>query len=1428
MIISVFRREIHLVDNLKTNMLIDNDIIDFEDFDINMTKRETIIESIDVIISLKVRSLKSAIHKSVHLKKTIVVSSHVAIVISVHHVDLSITRDFLFESNDELNLIMYVHLVDSDIRCVMMRNDKDQSIRIFKNYQLNRIFEIDYSNAFHFDSYVDDDLTHLTVKEFKITHRDEWFKKLIFACVVIYAVAVVVETDSFSITFVSSSLIILSKLSHLSQAFVSEKFFVSEIVLSNDVIVYNFEINDFFAKIVDEFSILWHDIDFAKLSQENWMRILLKVDWESKISDKTKIYSLKIRDRELINRIFDDFHDVDKIIWINQSTFFSYSVFCVWKIDENDERKSRAIINIRELNVITQSNVYSLSLQSDIIVVVRDCKYISIIDCSAFFYQWRVHSNDRHKLTVINHCDQKSFNVTIMKYKNSSTYVQRQIDRFFRKLRKFVKAYVDDIVIFSRIKVEHETHLRDVFKILIESNISIKSTKTFLNYSFVSLLNQKIDSLNLITSEEKLRAISKLRFSRTFHQLKTYFDLIDWLRDYISYYAEVFKSLQEKKIELLRDESTIENARKTYSSKTRVQYFTTSKRISFDALQTILTKSFYLIHSNIKRQLFIDLNVSKKFDFEIMLYYVKKIYLKNSQQLDKYSSRHVIKSVLFLSRLVINVESKYWSIELEIVDIVWVLKKIKHIVEVSSSKTIMYTDHDSALNIVNQIMMTTTSTNKFNLRLVRISNYIQRFNLNIRHKFDKQHIVFDALSRLVSDNINASIDRNVNDEKLNALFIASLIEIDEVFRKRIVEDYKTNLNWQKIVSILNNDDENVTKLSFYRRKNEFIFRSEFTIDDHVYESHRLCISHSMIQNILQLIHDDDHSDYVKCFEQISTSYYIRDLSRYLRDYLKHCSNCQIYQIKKHAFYESMQSILFSSISFHTIIIDFILILFVTFDELNTSMSITCKYTKRLTFIVDKKIWSTDEWDMILIDRFDIANWNISKVIISDRDRKFLFDMWTKIFKKLDVRLLYSIVYHSQIDDQFERINQMIEIAFRFHLAKMTNFENWFKILSKMQRHFNNFTFVTIDKTLNETSYDFISIQLMNVLRQLVVIDLIDELRQSFELTTSSRKSFANVSFSIVIRIRSEIADVIAFAQMTSKYYYDRKHQSLFMKTDDYVLIRLHHDYNISSTKVLDSKLNQQYIDFFKILEKIDNLIYKLKLSKHWRIHSILFVVQLESTFSSFENSFRRSRSNHSDFVHVENDIKLIKSWKIDRLINKREIKRRESEYLIRWKNYESQYDEWRNLFELRNAQNLVKNYEDALQFILFLSERFQLQIISSSIQKSKIKSDRLKKTINDDISSVDQQKSVAKSTILVDQKLVVVARKFFADFTFFNNQFVTFTLLMSSNRKFVVVIKKLFAKLFISSLTSNIISSTFVVVASFADQLVRRSSRSQN
>ena len=299
------------------------------------------------------------------------------------------------------------------------------------------------------------------------------------------------------------------------------------------------------------------------------------------------------------------------------------------------------------------------------------------------------------------------------------------------------------------------------------------------------------------------------------------------------------------------------------------------------------------------------------------------------------------------------------------------------------------------------------------------------------------------------------------------------------------------------------------------------------------------------------------------------------------------------------------------------------------------MSVFCKFFKRIIIIFDKTTWLVAQWNEALLKRLNTVDWKILKTIIFDKNRKFLDDMWFVIFQRLEVKLLYFIAYHSQTNEQSERTNQTIEIAFRFHLTTMKTPAKWSLILVKIQRYFNNVVSTTITKTLNETFYDFTSIQSFSLWRQVV------DLKKSFEKLTG--KSFANVFFSAAARVKIKIIYFIAFAQMSAKHHYDRSYQPLFMKFKNNVYIRFHKNYDISAIAILSFKYSQQYVESFKILKKIRRLTYRLKLSTHWRIHSMLFVVQLKFCFDSVVDSFSRSRSNQSNSIFVERNIERVKS-----------------------------------------------------------------------------------------------------------------------------------------------------------------------------------------
>lgn len=151
-----------------------------------------------------------------------------------------------------------------------------------------------------------------------------------------------------------------------------------------------------------------------------------------------------------------------------------------------------------------------------------------------------------------------------------------------------------------------------------------------------------------------------------------------------------------------------------------------------------------------------------------------------------------------------------------------------------------------------------------------------------------------------------------------------------------------------------------------------------------------------------MIHENSHLKFHKCYEILFFIYYIRNFSKTLKIYLKHCSKCQINEIKQHKSYETLQLIDSSSISFHTVTMNFILILSKIKKKFNCVMSVTCKFFKKIILIFERSEWIAKKWIKTFFFKLDIMDWGFFKQIISDRNRKLLRGTMLERKKMIDL------------------------------------------------------------------------------------------------------------------------------------------------------------------------------------------------------------------------------------------------------------------------------------------------------------------------------------------------------------------------------------------------------------------------------------------
>lgn len=100
----------------------------------------------------------------------------------------------------------------------------------------------------------------------------------------------------------------------------------------------------------------------------------------------------------------------------------------------------------------------------------------------------------------------------------------------------------------------------------------------------------------------------------------------------------------------------------------------------------------------------------------------------------------------------------------------------------------------------------------------------------------------------------------------------------------------------------------------------------------------------------------------------------------------------------------------------------------TKEKFNAIISVTCKFSKRVTLIKSADTWSVEDWAHAFFKSLDFIDWGLSRELITDHNPKFLNRFWKALFVKLGVSLFYSTAYHPQTDGSSERINQIVEIA----------------------------------------------------------------------------------------------------------------------------------------------------------------------------------------------------------------------------------------------------------------------------------------------------------------------------------------------------------------------------------------------------------------
>ncbi len=424
-------------------------------------------------------------------------------------------------------------------------------------------------------------------------------------------------------------------------------------------------------------------------------------------------------------------------------------------------------------------------------------------------------------------------------------------------------------------------------------------------------------------------------------------------------------------------------------------------------------------------------------------------------------------------------------------------------------------------------------------------------------------------------------------------------------------------------------------------------------------------------NLIREIHDQssvDHSDILRTVKVIKRNYYWSFMRKTIDWYIRNYYICQRSKTSRNKSNDLLQSLSISEQRWQDIVMNFIIDLFDS-SEYNAILTIICRLSKKRHYIS----CITDDEDITVKKTAEmLIQWvywthDLSSFIVSDWGSQFISILWKFLCKRLSISLRLFTVYHLQIDDQSERINQNVERYLRFFCSYMQN--DWFKWLLMIEFVDNNVL----------SSVIFLILFFMNKKfhpRMSFDPDIIEYESTRERLQINRVKNISEQMNKTLIFAREAL--IKTRKQMVNQANKYRKKVNYKIESKMFLNER-----NIVTARSF-KKLNDKMLDSFQIIESVDSF-YKLKLSETMHIHDVFRSELLRSVVDD-SLSDQKNKSSRSIVINDEDE------WEIDDILNFRWYRRR-LQYQVKWKNYDNDLN-WYNADddEFMNAQEMIDDF----------------------------------------------------------------------------------------------------------------------------------------
>ena len=201
-------------------------------------------------------------------------------------------------------------------------------------------------------------------------------------------------------------------------------------------------------------------------------------------------------------------------------------------------------MDYRKLNQVAKFDAYPMPRVEELIDTVGPATVILTLDLAKGYWQIPMAEDSKDKTAFIMPFGLFEFEVMPFGLHNAPATFQRMINHVLRDCWSFSRAYLDDIVIFSRSWEEHLIHLQ-VLHSLKAAQLTINISKCQFGRSEVCYLGHVIGEGAVKPDPQKLDAVKNYPQPHSKKDVRAFLSLAGYYRRFVPHFATITEPLTE-------------------------------------------------------------------------------------------------------------------------------------------------------------------------------------------------------------------------------------------------------------------------------------------------------------------------------------------------------------------------------------------------------------------------------------------------------------------------------------------------------------------------------------------------------------------------------------------------------------------------------------------------------------------------------------------------------------------------------------------------------------------------------------------------------------------------------------------------------------------------------------------------------------------